>query len=490
LTQWYNISFIVWGNKVEAGWEILKLFGGDKLQRETYDVVVLGAGIGGLGAGALLAKQGYKTLVVEKREYVGGRFSSYEVEGFTLPTGAVTIHYKDTETEQIFKEVGAELELVDAPTLFYRIGDKDYEMPPKGAIGTGLDIINRLEEDKAKLMGGFAKAMGTAVAKDKVLGAFRLGTKEPEKERGITFKDWLLQYTDNEMAHGIFDTIVSTLAAAHSYEISAQAVFSFFVAMKGFRDVGIPARGNRVNMENLAKVVMTNGDVWTSCPVKRIVVERGRAKGVVVEKDGGEVEIEAQVVISNVGPKATVELAGEDSFKEDYLRNLRVNLKPKPVTMVFVASDRPLWPDDGRAAILMVVGARRITSVIPLSSISPQLAPPGQHLLFAFGSPVSNETRMDVEVEQEQILKDLKEQFPLFEKHGRIIKFDSRNIDDELPEMRTRVGIVIPVETPVKDLYNVGDGCPIMGYTGSNASAETAVRVAGIVRKQYKPGKV
>jgi phytoene dehydrogenase-like protein len=455
------------------------------MQPEKYDVVVVGAGIGGLGVGALLAHSGYKTLVVEKCDFVGGRFSSYEYEGFTLPTGAVTIHYKDTETEQIFKEVGAELELIDAPTLFYRIAGKDYEMPPKGAIGTGLDIINRLEEDKAKVLGGFAKAMG----KEKILGAFRSGTKEPDKEKGITFKDWLLQYTDNEMAHGIFDTIVSTLAAAHSYEISAQAVFSFFVAMKGFRDVGIPARGNRVNMENLAKAVKANGDVWTNCLAKRIVVERGRAKGIVVEKDGGEVEIEAQVVLSNVGPKATVELIGEDNFKEDYLRNLRVNLKPKPVTMVFVASDRPLWPEDGRAAILMVVGARRITSVIPLSSISPQLAPPGQHLLFAFGSPVSNEVRMDVEVEQEQILKDLKEQFPLFEKHGRVIKFDSRNVDDELPEMRTRVGIVIAVETPVKDLYNVGDGCPIMGYTGSNAAAETAVRVAGIVRKQYKPGK-
>jgi phytoene dehydrogenase-like protein len=455
------------------------------MQPEKYDVVVVGAGIGGLGVGALLAHSGYKTLVVEKCDFVGGRFSSYEYEGFILPTGAVTIHYKDTETEQIFKEVGAELELIDAPTLFYRIGGKDYEMPAKGAIGTGLDIINRLEEDKAKVLGGFAKAMG----KEKILSAFRSGTKEPDKEKGITFKDWLLQYTDNEMAHGIFDTIVSTLAAAHSYEISAQAVFSFFVAMKGFRDVGIPARGNRVNMENLAKAVKANGDVWTNCPAKQIVVEKGRAKGVVVEKDGGEVEIEAQVVLSNVGPKATVELIGEDNFKEDYLRNLRVNLKPKPVTMVFVASDRPLWPEDGRAAILMVVGARRITSVIPLSSISPQLAPPGQHLLFAFGSPVSNEVRMDVEVEQEQILKDLKEQFPLFEKHGRVIKFDSRNVDDELPEMRTRVGIVVAVETPVKDLYNVGDGCPIMGYTGSNAAAETAVRVAGIVRKQYKPGK-
>ena len=456
------------------------------MQGQKYDVVVIGAGIGGLGAGALLAHSGYKTLVVEKRDFVGGRFSSYQYEGFTMPTGAVTIHYKGTETEQIFKEVGAKLELVDCPRLFYRIAGKDYEMPAKGAIGTGLDIINKLEEDKAKVLGGFAKAVG----KEKVLGAFRMGTKEPEKERGMTFKDWLLQYTDNELAHGIFDTIVSTLAAAHSYEISAQAVFSFFVAMKGFREVGIPTRGNRVNMENLANVVKVNGDVWTGCPASRILVERGRAQGIAVVKDGRELEINAQVVLSNVGPKGTIELAGEKNFNEDYLRDMRLKLKPKPVTMVFVASDRPLWPDDGTAAILMVVGARRITSVIPLSSISPQLAPPGQHLLFAFGSPVSNETRMDVQEEQEQILRDLKDQFPLFEKHGRVIKFDSRNIDDELPEMRTRVGIVIPVETPVKNLYNVGDGCPIMGYTGSNAAAETAVRVAGMVRKQFKSGKV
>ncbi len=454
------------------------------MQKEKYDVVVLGAGIGGLGVAALLARSGYKTLVVEKRDFVGGRFSSYEYEGFTLPTGAVTIHYKDTETEQIFNETGAKLDLIDVPVLYYRIEGKDYEMPAKGALGMGLDIISKLEEDKAKLLGGFAKAM----SKEKILGAFRLGTKEPEKERGITFKDWLLQYTDSELAHGIFDTIVGTLAAAHSYEISASAVFSFFVAMKGFREVAIPPRGNRVNMESLAEVVKTNGDVWISCPAKRILVERGTAKGIVVEKDSQEIEVDGQVIISNLGPKATVALAGPDNFNEDYLKDTRMKLKPKSVTMVFAASDRPLWPESGEAAILMIVGARRITSTIPLSSVSPQLAPPGQHLLFAFGSPVSCEVHMDKEVEQDQILRDLKEQFPLFEKHGRILKFDSRDIDDDLPEMRARVGEGMSVETPVKNLYNVGDACPTMGYTGSNAAAETAIRVSKIVKKQYKPG--
>lgn len=455
------------------------------MQQEKYDVVVVGSGIGGLGAGALLSHWGYKTLVVEKLGIIGGRFSSEEHEGFTIPTGALAVHYKDTETEEIFKETGAELELIDVPRLFYRIGGKDHEMPEKGAIGVGLDIISKLEEDKAKVLGGFAKVM----SKEKVLNAFRLGTKEPEREGGPTFKDWLLQYTDSELTHGIFDTIVGTICAAHSYEISASAVFSFFVKMRGFREIAIAPRGNRVNMENLAKVVRANGDVWTNCPAKLIVVEGKRARGIVVEKDGGEVEIASQVVISNTGPKQTVDLVGEQNFDEDYLKAIRIRLRPHAVTMCFVASDRPLWPDDGSPAVLMLVGSRRITSVVPMTNISPQLAPPGQHLTFCFGGPQTSEVHMDPEVEQAQCLKDIKEHFPLFEKQGRILRMWSKDIDDDLPEMRTRVGLGMPVETPIGNLYNVGDGCPAFGYTGSNAAAESGKRVAETIRKRFKSGK-
>jgi len=448
-------------------------------------VVVVGAGIGGLGTAALLSRWGYKTLVVEKLDIVGGRFSSYEYEGFTIPTGAVAVHYKDTETEEIFKESGAELDLLDVPRLFYRIGGKDYEMPAKGSLGVGLDIISKLEEDRGKVLGGFAKVMG----KEKVLNAFRLGTRGEEKAGGMTFKDWLLQYTDSELTHAIFDTIVGTICAAHSYEISASAVFTFFVKMKGFRDIAIAPRGNRVNMENLAQVVRANGDVWTNCPAKQIVVERGAAKGVVVEKDGGEVEIKSQVVVSDAGPKQTVDLAGENNFPEEYLRDIRLKLRPHAVTMCFVASDRPMWPDDGAPAVLMIVGARRLTSVVPMSSISPHMAPPGQHLTFCFGSPVSSEVHMDAQVEQDQILLDLKEQFPLFEKHGRVLKMWTKDIDDDLPEMRTRVGLGVPVETRVSNLFNVGDGCPAFGYSGSNAAAESAKRVAETIKKRFKPDK-
>src|SRR5664279_4626474 len=44
-----------------------------------YDIVVIGAGLGGLTAGAILARAGRKVLVIERSNSVGGAASSYKV---------------------------------------------------------------------------------------------------------------------------------------------------------------------------------------------------------------------------------------------------------------------------------------------------------------------------------------------------------------------------------------------------------------------------
>src|SRR3954467_14870656 len=43
-----------------------------------YDVVVIGAGLGGLPAGAILAREGRKVLVIARSNSVGGAASSYK----------------------------------------------------------------------------------------------------------------------------------------------------------------------------------------------------------------------------------------------------------------------------------------------------------------------------------------------------------------------------------------------------------------------------
>jgi len=453
---------------------------------QNYDVIVIGSGIGGIGAGFLLQNRGYKVLVVEKSSQIGGRYSTLDFEGFKLPAGAVAVHYKGTAMEEFFKEAGETFDMIDVPRLFYRIGGKDYEMPAKGSLSTGMEIINKLEEDKAKIFGGFAKVVG----KEKVMGAFRMGLKGDTKEGGPSFKDWLLQYTDNEMAHGIFDTITNTLCGAHAYEIPASSVFAFFTTMGGNRDVAIAPRGNLANLQKLAKVMVARGaELWTNSTCKKINVAGGQVKSVVVSKDGKDIELTAQMVLSDIGPKATVELAGDSNFNEEYLRNMRVKLRPHPITMLYVASDIPLWPEKGDAAILMIVGARRVSSVIPLSNVSKEFAPPGQHLTFVFGGPNSNEVHMDNEVELQQCIKDLKDNLPNFEKHGRIIKTWFKDVSDELPEGRSKLGSMMPIETPVKNMLCIGDACCGFGFYGSTGAAETAKTAVEMVKKRIKPEK-
>ena len=54
-----------------------------------YDVIVIGAGMGGLTAATLLAKEGCKTLLLEKESQVGGYVVSFKRDGFTFDaTGA------------------------------------------------------------------------------------------------------------------------------------------------------------------------------------------------------------------------------------------------------------------------------------------------------------------------------------------------------------------------------------------------------------------
>ena len=51
------------------------------------EIIVVGAGYGGLAASALLAKEGHKVTVIEKNEQVGGRAGMFKKDGFSFDMG-------------------------------------------------------------------------------------------------------------------------------------------------------------------------------------------------------------------------------------------------------------------------------------------------------------------------------------------------------------------------------------------------------------------
>ena len=87
-------------------------------------------------------------------------------------------------------------------------------------------------------------------------------------------------------------------------------------------------------------------------------------------------------------------------------------------------------------------------------------------------------------------MEDIREVFPDFDRHGRILRMDIRDIDDELPALRSWMGYDMPQETPLPNLYHVGDAVKPFGWEGLAACSKGARLAANMVRKRFKPGKI
>ncbi len=74
-----------------------------------YDVVIIGAGLGGLTAGAILSKRGRKVLVLEQSDRVGGCCSTYEVDGYKFDIGASVVEIIPI-INRAFNELGTSFE--------------------------------------------------------------------------------------------------------------------------------------------------------------------------------------------------------------------------------------------------------------------------------------------------------------------------------------------------------------------------------------------
>jgi len=62
-----------------------------KTDDRTFDVIIIGSGMGGMSAASMLANDGYSVLVLEAAHALGGCSSSYKRKGYIFETGATTL---------------------------------------------------------------------------------------------------------------------------------------------------------------------------------------------------------------------------------------------------------------------------------------------------------------------------------------------------------------------------------------------------------------
>ena len=116
------------------------------------EVVIVGAGPGGLATAMLLAHAGFQVTVLERRDRVGGRTSAIEAEGFRFDLGPTFFLYPQV-LRGIFRMVGRDL---DREVDLIRL-DPQYELRYEdGARIRATPDLERLEQEVARLSPGDA----------------------------------------------------------------------------------------------------------------------------------------------------------------------------------------------------------------------------------------------------------------------------------------------------------------------------------------------
>lgn len=123
---------------------------------EKYDVLIVGAGLSGASLARILANQGKKVLVLEKRNEVGGNVRTDMQEGIPVHTyGPHIFHTSDEKAWKFFNDYAEVYPYINSPLALYK--GNFYHMPFNMNTFHELWGVNTAEEAKAKIAEEVAK---------------------------------------------------------------------------------------------------------------------------------------------------------------------------------------------------------------------------------------------------------------------------------------------------------------------------------------------
>jgi len=265
-------------------------------------VCIIGSGMAGAGVGALLSHSGkYEVDVYEKHHQLGGRFMACTPrEGYNLDIGIHGI------TQSNVGPIGELLEKVNSkdkvtwnvfenPVTVYDRNHGWVKYPEE------MEKMGFSDEDLMQIMNFYQQTLS-------------IPEEDVEKFNDTTLTDQIAKYIDNGRVQNLFAFMA---ALAMCIRPSQVPVGEWSIVERGIsekRAVGYPIGGTRVIPEALLNVVKENsGTITTRTEIKKIVVEDGKATG--IEFEDGTVK-NYDIVISNAGSIADIELVGKDNYKD------------------------------------------------------------------------------------------------------------------------------------------------------------------------------
>jgi len=403
----------------------------------TYDAIVIGGGHNGLVNGAYLAKAGLKTLILERRHLVGGAAITEELRPgfwFTTFSYALSLLRPDIIHELELTKYGFMPLLM--PSSFAPMENGDYLLLGQDRNENvreiarhsqhDADAYDAFEHDVNKVLQAikplFDQVPPNIFSEDpeELVALAALGSHLKRLEPKVlhdavrlltgSAADFLDDYFESDILKGYLasSAIIGTKVGPYSQGSGLVLLYHFLGEHDGvFGAWAFHKKGNGGFTQVLARAAEALGaEIRLEAPVERVITRDGRATGVALA-DGSEYE--ADVVVSAVDPRRTfLELVDPRELPTDLVDNIqRFRFQGTSSKVNFALDGLPRFPALGDRGDQY----RGFTNIGPTmeylehafddakygwyskrpyldcaiqSTIDPDMAPPGKHVMSCF----------------------------------------------------------------------------------------------------------
>jgi len=286
-----------------------------------YDTVIIGAGLGGLTAGAKLAKEGRTVLLIEQHKIVGGCATTFKRKNYKIDVGFHKLDGldKDDIKTKIFKEFNIldNIELIKIPEFYRFLNQRvDIVIPYDYKEATKI-LIDKFPDEKKG-----------------ILKFFKVILKIRKEVSRIPRKIWhmafmlpvipfiyknILTYL-NKTVGNFLDSIIknedlklillATIKYYHDDPYTLSLIFYSCAHGSFFSGGAYYIRGGAQNLSDyLARIIKENkGDILINHTVTKILTENDKVTGVVYKRNNFNSEkiVYANNIIANVSVPNTI----------------------------------------------------------------------------------------------------------------------------------------------------------------------------------------
>ena len=339
--------------------------------------IIIGAGVGGLTTGAMLANKGHDVMILEKSSKLGGRTAAMEYKNHILDNGFhIMPFYKKSAIFTILKNLGIESRLklakVDDIAFYAETG---FHIYPKGMVDL-LKLSLIPFKSRVRLLKLLLPLAFSSIEKTE------LWDEVP-----------LTKITDNLDAdtNAFFEAVCMLAFADTADHISlgefARTIIRANPFKGGTSEFAYPDGGG---YDSICKVLgkyisEKNGEIQTKHSVKKVIVEDSKVTGVIViDSSNSEKLIETNSVVISYPAYALNQLFDENVIDKKFVQKIDKLNKTTSVVEVHFALNSQI---DTRQ-VVFPVGDNYVTKgIFFISNITPSVSPKGEHLIIA-GTPV------------------------------------------------------------------------------------------------------